>query len=145
MKMRLDLDLLLQVVRECNNDELHLTVPPPHFGKWIEERSLPEDLGNFLKSTAFSTEMSIGAATLHDFRGVRAWDHDFPSFIDQGLICVGAAIDGNPVVIDFQENGRTGFVSQDQPYYEPDAQLRSMFRSVSPSLGEFAVSCRAGC
>lgn len=104
----------------------------------MSRRRLPEDLSSFLTASALVSEVQVGPVVFHDSQRIRAWDTDFPNFIDRGFIFVASVLDGDFVVINFHEAGTTGVVSHDGEYWEKTADLRSMFTPVAASIGEFA-------
>lgn len=136
--MRLDRNALLKVIETATGSSPPIIAAPEHFEKWVSERKLPEELSQFLLTTAFSTEVIVGPIAFCDFGRICEWDQDFPHFIQQGFLCVGTVLDGDFVMIHFHDQGRTGILSHDGSYWEEKADLSSMFTAVADSIGEFA-------
>lgn len=116
---------------------LHSTLPAG-YADWMERRDLPEQLSKFLKDTALASEVEVGPVVFHDSRRIRAWDTDFPNFIDRGFLIVASVLDGDFVVIDFQGAGVTGIISHDGEYWDESTDLRSTFSPVADSIVDFA-------
>ncbi|MCG8600546.1 MAG: hypothetical protein MI807_10425, partial [Verrucomicrobiales bacterium] len=137
-EMNLDQTEFLDVLRTVSPDLILHSSLPAGYAEWMERRTLPADISKFLQDTALASEVEVGPVVFHDSRRIRAWDADFPNFIDRGFLSVASVLDGDFVVIDFQDEGTTGTISHDGDYWEESSDLRSMFTPVADSIGGFA-------
>jgi hypothetical protein len=136
--MNFDHNEFLDVLRTVSPGlTLHSTLPA-EYADWMESRDLPEQLSKFLKYTALASELEVGPVVFYDSRRIRAWDTDFPNFIDRGFLSVASVLDGDFVVIDFQGAGVTGIISHDGEYWDESTDLRSTFTPVADSIVDFA-------
>ena len=136
--MNLDQNEFLDVLRTISPDLILHSSLPAGYADWMARRKLPADLSKFLEDTALVSEVEVGSVVFHDSRRIRAWDTDFPNFIDRGFLSVASVLDGDFVVIDFQDGGTTGIISHDGEYWDESTDLRSMFTPVADSIGGFA-------
>jgi hypothetical protein len=116
------------------------TLGKVEYQKWLVEANIPSDLIQFLVQNALEAHAPFldcgGIMTPEDIMMTNTREN---ALLSSGLLQVGSAINGDPIVIDFTVVlGQTGYVSHDALWDPPGlSDPRTYFAPSARSIGEF--------
>lgn len=107
----------------------------PEFREWLQQRSLPAALVQFLLENSLSRHVSFnGVGGMWTPADIIEWNEQEEALYPAGLIAVGSATNGDPIVIHFLEGaGLAGFASHDLLC---DEESQNFYLPVARSIGE---------
>lgn len=103
------------------------------FVSWLVSKDIPSELIDLFSKCAPKEELWAGAGALFDESSIMRWNDDFPESLQNGLLILGSAPNGDHICIDLL-NGEVGYVCHEKEWR---VDPRGCFASVSKTLGSF--------
>jgi hypothetical protein len=140
--MRIDSPRYRDALSNLGPEPAVFTEPPTRFREWLNEKRLPTEFAEFLAGNTICDNLPFadGAGGIWTPADMMTLNDQESAILASGLFAVGNAINGDFIVIDLTEgNDQVGFVSHDELWENPPANVREIFVPVDRSIHEMLV------
>lgn len=134
MSLPLDSDLFLRTVRAIAGASGSKVAPGSEdFVLWLVSKKVPQELIDLFSREVSEGEIWAGAGTLFGESSIMRWNDDFPEAIQQSLLIIGSAPNGDHICTDLI-SGDVGYICHEKEWR---LNPRGCFVSVSKTMGTF--------
>ena len=111
------------------------------FIEWCKFKQLPDTIIAFFRNHCVKLIDPGIEGLIYTQSEIRKWNDSHPAYLHEGLLQIGSAANGDPVVIDLQQEPYSvGYLSHEKLWGYPERKSRDYFIVVASSLGRFATT-----